>query len=1641
AASAALDAENAAREAAQRFDSGLEAAGMGRRVGVGDTEDAVLASQREGTRPPGYRSGEIPTTRDDTPRTPGLNSAVPFDPASAAVGAGAGLDEDGEMDPWRTGAGMLFAGVAGKKLKAAELAIPPKRLKELTSEQVASHAANSGSTFNPRLGNLAGKPLYSVALYPERGLVLDAAPTPEILEKFIKANRVLLADERLSVGTWHNAADGKHYLDIVATLPDRALAERLGRSYNQIAIYGLESFEEVGTGGTGTVPRRMPPIDQRLPLAGDASAEARGELAAQAERIGAGERPDWWQREFGADPNRMAQANKLEAGLERAMDESAAKNGGLADLSSEELKQFATPTTKFPTDVIPNPTPLSHLREIVDFALGRGYGNWYREFSDDLTATVGKKRAWEAHSLFISFSAVLDPETAKKFTLATMLAADQHNAFQGMDAGQIAKIVIDKYKEVVQTDKGLYYMPVHFSNVASIYGTGERAIGAPKLSNFWNDFFNGRLPWQSDAHPTNDVHMQRLEGYRAWGEEGGKLGNDENTYRYGSAVTRRIASELGVPPEDAQAAGWVVQQMSSLPTNVNAFAKARRINLADPEKAEIWKAAEEPWKALAKGVRDGTIGPLDAMRELQRIGAFDLHNPGSLKAINDEPSIQKLTAAFQQGGFANKPMPGARPRGEGQTPAPGLRGAMSYTPVSDRPWMSADIRARAENPLNQRMLEQAPSVAVEGASPPAGLFVRELGVPNRVVDMGSDARAIALPTSNPERAASVARALAERTSQTVTVRRAAQPGEAPTHIQVTIDAANTSGLPKVVEQIRDEARALGLDVHWNGQQAHFYLDASDMSVAKARVSDIYDMVQSKGINGRALRLGGSRVEQFGPGGAAAPGVVPRGEAAATATSWRSAADDQLAERIARVIGGDGSARGRGGSGAVPDGRPDGGVRAGGSPQGVPGLNSALPFDPTSAAMGGYAGSQVEGEDGEAGDPLRTLAGMGVAGIMGRKFPGMQRALDASQRRAAALAARGVKPLNPLQWAGEAVKTAGYSSMIGIRTATVNMAGNLFEPIWGAPKEVARAGARAVERKNLAALREPGEMFYGALSGLAESGGEMLQALMARGRYASNPDQPRLSERTINPVGHAVASGLEFGGRVFSGLPDAFFGTIARRAGERRTAAQIATDAGLKGDAWKARVAEILADRDEIDAYMRARASLAGQTSSNALMPGQPPAMLDPDRMAAVEKMVKDGAAHADDMTYRNKLGTWGEGFKKFATFGNTPVIGTLSAPFVTTPWNARTRMLEKTPIGFGMNVYNRPGTARTRFDKWYDAAVGTPLLIGLAMGPAAAGRVTGSGPSDPNERKTMEENGWKPYSTLVPAADGNEYYVPNRNIGNWGLALNVIGEIHDEMAYRKPGQTPRDQVESVARRIGRIMQDDVYAGGLVDLVGLLTEPDQTGMGWVAQQAARLTPYAASARDISTAMDPNERERPEQGDTWAGMGTELLQRWQQATGQRGGLDPKTDAKGEPMPNEQAGWRAFAPRATQAKNDPIIKEILANDAQLGKTREAFTVTATGSDAPDGGIGTGKVKLTRMEQARWKRHRWEYIQNVYAELMADQEFQRAPESIKQKVWRGQMASAGKYADGMIKEDWGDAEYERRVNEAFGNLRERAS
>ncbi len=109
-----------------------------------------------------------------------------------------------------------------------------------------------GASYNLQSGNLAGTEMYAVSTHPERSVTLDHIPTEEEIDSYLNQNKDILSGEN-SFGAWFNKDNGKTYLDIVTTLPDRDKAIELGKKHNQIAIFDLKNFVEIPTGGTGEV--------------------------------------------------------------------------------------------------------------------------------------------------------------------------------------------------------------------------------------------------------------------------------------------------------------------------------------------------------------------------------------------------------------------------------------------------------------------------------------------------------------------------------------------------------------------------------------------------------------------------------------------------------------------------------------------------------------------------------------------------------------------------------------------------------------------------------------------------------------------------------------------------------------------------------------------------------------------------------------------------------------------------------------------------------------------------------------------------------------------------------------------------------------------------------------------------------------------------------------------------------------------------------------------------------------------------------------------------------------------------------------------------------------------------------------------
>jgi len=143
---------------------------------------------------------------------------------------------------------------------------PMMSIEKVVDMAIDSHEEWNGSTTHFRWGDLSGIPLYVVSLYPDLGIIKEGKEiTREELIQFAEKNYELFEDPRVCIGTWFNEDDGNTYIDINVVMADKAEAVELGKKYNQISIFNLETFEETSTGGDGTPMENLPEPVERLP--------------------------------------------------------------------------------------------------------------------------------------------------------------------------------------------------------------------------------------------------------------------------------------------------------------------------------------------------------------------------------------------------------------------------------------------------------------------------------------------------------------------------------------------------------------------------------------------------------------------------------------------------------------------------------------------------------------------------------------------------------------------------------------------------------------------------------------------------------------------------------------------------------------------------------------------------------------------------------------------------------------------------------------------------------------------------------------------------------------------------------------------------------------------------------------------------------------------------------------------------------------------------------------------------------------------------------------------------------------------------------------------------------------------------------
>ena len=201
-----------------------------------------------------------------------------------------------------------------------------------------------------------------------------------------------------------------------------------------------------------------------------------------------------------------------------------------------------------------------------------------------------------------------------------------------------------------------------------------------------------------------------------------------------------------------------------------------------------------------------------------------------------------------------------------------------------------------------------------------------------------------------------------------------------------------------------------------------------------------------------------------------------------------------------------------------------------------------------------------------------------------------------------------------------------------------------------------------------------------------------------------------------------------------------------------------------------------------------------------------------------------------------------------------------------------------------------------------------------------------------------------------------------------------------------------------------------------DIMQAINAPNGSGLNsYGSSVLTRMVPYAATARAIGTAMDPNERTVDSgKGVDWQ---TTVSQRVQQGVGLRSGLPVAQDVLGRPKENPQQGLRSVMPALRDAKSDPAVRAFREAGVDIGEPPDAITID---------GI---QLALTPAEQRAWQRERGAILER-YAPRLTERAWWGRPEA-RTAAMQDLLRQANEAANGRVQQQIGGDALRRRLRE----------
>lgn len=479
---------------------------------------------------------------------------------------------------------------------------------------------------------------------------------------------------------------------------------------------------------------------------------------------------------------------------------------------------------------------------------------------------------------------------------------------------------------------------------------------------------------------------------------------------------------------------------------------------------------------------------------------------------------------------------------------------------------------------------------------------------------------------------------------------------------------------------------------------------------------------------------------------------------------------------------------------------------------------------------------------------------------------------------------------------DAVKEVWVNGLLSSpKTHVVNMMSNYLVGVQQIYERAAAAGISKLTGSDGVQFGESLAMAFGLVQSTKEAF-KMAARSLKTGEtgYAFNKvdvTHPNaISGEAIGMAGTSVGKFADFLGHTTNipgrllGAEDEFFKTINYRMEVNAQAFRQAKSEGLDGDAFKARVAELIENPPD---HIRINAA--------------------------------DQAMYA---TFTNSIGKFGSAIMKLRDVDSPLNPLPFILPFVRTPANVTRYTFERTPFAPLVSQWRADlaaGGARADL-ALARMSTGTAIMM-TAMDMASNGQISGAGPSgdDVTVRESLVRSGWQPYSVKV----GDRWYSYNRT-DPFGTTMGLAASIVESV---QKGELDEDDVdewqEVMAMSIAAASQvviNKTYLEGLSNFVETMSDPGRYSERYVEDLVASFLPAAALMYSMKNIHDPYQRD--------PSTPYEAIQA--RIAGLSDSLPPRRNLWGEPISTESGLGRiydAVSPVASRPeKVNPIDREIV-------------------------------------------------------------------------------------------------------------------